>query len=402
MMKSPSLAVVEDLNRDALYKKRVLVRVDFNVPLSETLQVEDDTRIRATLDTINFLLSNNCIVVLMSHLGRPKGNIVEKLRMDPIAHRLGDILQKKIIKLDDCVGDYVRKVVAGLVPGEIALLENLRFHKEEESNDPFFAQQLASLADIYVNDAFGAAHRAHASTTGIATYLPSYAGFLMAREIRSLDQLVENPVRPFVSIIGGAKVSGKIEILERLTEISDKVLIGGGMAYTFIAARGFEVGRSILEPNQMDYVKRLMAKSKKGCKKIIIPVDIHAAYDFSENSKSQNATIENIDKNMMGMDIGENTIVLFKEIIDDAKTIFWNGPLGVFEMSKFACGTNEIAKKIASLKGRVFSVVGGGDSISAINKLGLDNCFSHISTGGGASLEYVAGRKLPGIEVLRK
>ncbi|HOF03857.1 MAG TPA: phosphoglycerate kinase, partial [Atribacterota bacterium] len=236
MMKSPSLAVVEDLNRDALYKKRVLVRVDFNVPLSETLQVEDDTRIRATLDTINFLLSNNCIVVLMSHLGRPKGNIVEKLRMDPIDHRLGDILQKKIIKLDDCVGDYVRKVVAGLVPGEIALLENLRFHKEEESNDPFFAHQLASLADIYVNDAFGAAHRAHASTTGIATYLPSYAGFLMAREIRSLDQLVENPVRPFVSIIGGAKVSGKIEILERLTGISDKVLIGGGMAYTFIAA----------------------------------------------------------------------------------------------------------------------------------------------------------------------
>ena len=401
-MKNQSLAMLENINKYELGNKRVLVRVDFNVPLSESFQVEDDTRIRAALGTIKYLLANNCIIVLMSHLGRPKGKIVEKMRLNPVAHSLENILKRKVTKLNDCVGDYVQKEVAKLAPGDIVLLENLRFHKEEEENEPLFAQKLASLADIYVDDAFGAAHRAHASTTGVANYLPSFAGFLMAREIKALDRLVISPDRPYISIIGGAKISGKIEVLERLTEISDKVLIGGGMAYTFIAAQGFEIGKSIWESNQIDFAKRLMAKSQRSGEKIIIPLDVHEAHDFSANSKSRNVPINEIGAQMSGMDIGEKTIEEFKKIIDNARTIFWNGPLGVFEIPKFARGTNEIAKKIASLSEKVYSVVGGGDSISAINKLGIGPKFSHISTGGGASLEYVAGMKLPGIEVLRK
>lgn len=394
--------MLENINKGELENKRVLVRVDFNVPLSESLQIKDDTRIRAALETIKYLLANGCIIILMSHLGRPKGKIVEKMRLDPVARSLEKILKRKITKLNDCVGDYVQKTVAELTPGDIVLLENLRFYKEEEENEPLFAQQLASLADIYVDDAFGAAHRAHASTTGVANYLPSFAGFLMAREIKALDRLVINPNRPYISIIGGAKISGKIEILERLTEISDKVLIGGGMAYTFIAAQGFEIGKSIWEHSQIDFVKRLMAKSQRSGEKIIIPLDVHEAYDYSADSESHIVSINEIGEQMLGMDIGEKTIGEFKKIIDSARTIFWNGPLGVFEIPKFARGTNEIAKKIASLSGKVYSVVGGGDSISAINELGLGPKFSHISTGGGASLEYVAGRKLPGIEVLRK
>ncbi|MDD3655369.1 MAG: phosphoglycerate kinase [Atribacterota bacterium] len=397
-----SLSLLEDLKREDLEKKRIIVRVDFNVPLSDDSKVEDDTRIRAAVNTIEYLLINNCIVILMSHLGRPNGTIVEKMRLNAVAQSLENILQRKIIKLSDCIGDSVQKNILESVPGDIILLENLRFHKEEENNDPVFAQQLSSLADIYINDAFGSAHRAHASTVGIASYLPAYAGFLMAKEIKSLDKLIINPEKPFVSIIGGAKVSDKIEILDRLVEISDTILIGGGMAYTFIVAQGFKIGKSILEENRIDYVKKLLSKAKESGKKIVIPEDVLVASDFSADSDSYNVSIEKISKNMFGMDIGINTIDLFKKIINNGKTIFWNGPLGVFEIDKFAHGTNEIAKQIASLYGRVFSVIGGGDSIAAINKLSLDKKFSHISTGGGASLEYVAGRKLPGIEVLRK
>lgn len=400
--KYQSLSLLENLKGKEIEKKRVLVRVDFNVPLDEKLNVKDDTRIRASLDTIKYLLSNNCIVILMSHLGRPKGHVEEKLRMDPVALSLENILQRRVIKLDDCIGEYVQEIIFKLNPGEIVLLENLRFHQGEEDNDPLFSQQLASLADIYVDDAFGAAHRAHASTAGIASYLPAYAGFLMAQEIKSLNRLMFHSDRPFISIIGGAKVSSKIEILDRLTEISDGVLIGGGMAYTFIAAQGFEIGKSIYEEDQIKFCKELMEKAKIMEKIFLIPEDVNIAFEFTQDSDSFNVSKEKIEKNMIGMDIGNRTIESFKKIISNSKKIFWNGPLGVFEIDKFAKGTNEIARQIASLHGKVFSVVGGGDSIAAINKLGLINKFSHISTGGGASLEYVAGRNLPGIEVLKK
>lgn len=402
MIKKQTLSLLEDLKREDLQNKRVAVRVDFNVPLSEDLQVTDDTRIKASLPTIKHLLDNQCIVILMSHLGRPKGNVVEKMRLDPVAKCLENILHRKVLKLNECIGDQVQKEIAKLKPGSIILLENLRFHKEEENNDPFFAKQLASLADIFVNDAFGTAHRAHASTAGIASYLPAYAGYLIAKEINALDKLLYNAEKPFISIIGGAKVSDKIEILDRLAEISDAILVGGGMAYTFIAAQGYEVGKSILENNQIGYVKELFHKAKDKGKEIVIPEDVHVADNFSANAKSYNVSVDKIAQNMYGMDIGVNTINLFKKMINKARTIFWNGPLGVFEIDKFACGTYEIAKHIASLYGNTFSVVGGGDSVAAINKLGLEDKFSHISTGGGASLEYVAGRKLPGIEVLKK
>lgn len=402
MERGQTISLLEDLKGVALENKRVLVRVDFNVPLGIDLQVKDDTRIKAALDTINYLLSYNCIIILMSHLGRPGGKIIEELRLDPVAKSLEAILQRKIIKLNDCVGDLVQKTILELKPRDIVLLENLRFYKEEENNDPVFARKLASLADIYVNDAFGAAHRAHASTVGVASYLPSYAGYLMAREIKALDRLILNPEKPFVSIIGGAKVSDKIEVLDRLIEISDKLLIGGGMAYTFLAAQGYEVGKSILEKDYLDYVKKLINKANNYQKEIVIPEDVHVAKEFSADSESFNISVDKIEEDTIGMDIGEKTIERFKKIIEKAKTIFWNGPMGVFEIDKFARGTNEIAQTIANLSGKVFSVVGGGDSISAVNKLGLSNKFSHVSTGGGASLEYIAGKKLPGIEVLIK
>lgn len=400
--KKHSLSLLRDLSKNEIKKKRVLVRVDFNVPLNEDLLVTDDTRIKAALQTIQYLVSNDCIVILMSHLGRPKGKVIEKLRLDPIANRLEQIINKKVIKLNDCIGEKIQQTISNLLPGDIVLLENLRFHMGEEDNDPLFAKQLSSLADIFVNDAFGAAHRSHASTVGIASYLPAYAGFLMENELESLDKLLSNPDRPFISIIGGAKVSSKIEILDKLTEISDKVLIGGGMAYTFLAAQGFEIGKSIFEENQIGFVTKLMNKAKSIGKEIIIPKDIHVAVNYDDNSQSLIVPVDKIEKNMAGMDIGNETIIQFKEAIKSSKKIFWNGPLGVIEIDKFAYGTNEIASQIASLYGTIFSVVGGGDSIAAINKLGLYQKFSHISTGGGASLEYVAGRKLPGIEILRK
>ncbi len=401
MTKYLSLSYLEDLKKEELENKRVLVRVDFNVPLDDDLQVTDDTRIIAALDTIRYLLSHKCAIILMSHLGRPEGGIVDKMRLTPVSAYLEKLLQKRVIKLDDCIGDQVQKTVSKLEPGEIILLENLRFHKEEKKNDPVFAKELASLADIYVNDAFGAAHRAHASTTGVAAYLPSYAGFLMAKEIKSLDKLLSEPERPFVSIIGGAKVSDKIEVLEKLVKISDVLLIGGGMAYTFLAAQGYEVGQSILEKDFIDYVNKITDEAKKRNKEVVIPLDTLVARKFKADAESFNVPVDKIDPDMIGMDIGKETIELFKHKIENARTIFWNGPLGVFEMEKFAQGTNQIASKIVSLGKHTFSVVGGGDSIAAINKIGLADKISHISTGGGASLEYLGGKKLPGLEALR-
>lgn len=397
-----SISYLREQKKENLKNKKVLVRVDFNVPLDENLQVSDDTRIIKALDTIKYLLSAECTLILMSHLGRPKGKVVDKMRMDPVGKYLGNLLKKEVIKLNDCIGDNVSSAVLGSKPGDIILLENLRFHEEEEKNDSNFAQKLASIADIYVNDAFGAAHRAHASTAGITKYLASFAGFLMEKEIKSLNKLLTNPEKPFVAIIGGAKVSGKIEVLGRLVKVCDVLLIGGGMAYTFLAARGYNVGKSILEKDLIDYVKRINKEAEEQNTDIVIPIDSIMAREFKEDAESFNLPSDKIESDMIGMDIGESTVELFKQKIENAKTIFWNGPLGVFEMEKFSKGTNQIAKKIASLGNNVFSVIGGGDSIAAINKIGLSDKISHISTGGGASLEYLGGKDLPGLEALKK
>ncbi len=402
MSRYQSLSYLEDLEKEELKNKRVLVRVDFNVPLDDDLRVTDDTRIIAALDTIKYLISNDCSIILMSHLGRPKGKVVDKMRLNSVAKHLEGLLQKEVIKLGDCIGEEVQRKVLGLKSGEIILLENLRFHQEEKKNDPIFAKQLASLADFYVNNAFGAAHRAHASTTGIADYLPSYAGFLMAKELKSLNKLLLDPERPFISIIGGAKVSDKIEVLEKLIEICDILLIGGGMAYTFLFAQGYEVGKSILEEEFIGSVEKIIKEAKQRNIEMILPEDIIVAKEFKEDAESFNVPIGNIEENMIGMGIGNSTTKLFEQKIETARTIFWNGPLGVFEMKQFAKNTNQIAAKIASLGNRVFSVVGGGDSIAAINQLNLKDKISHISTGGGASLEYISGKKLPGLEALKK
>ena len=397
-----SLSYLKELKKENLKNKKVMVRVDFNVPLDENLKVSDDTRIIKALDTLKFLLSSDCTLILMSHLGRPKGKVVDKMRLNPVGEYLAKLLNRKVVTLDDCVGDEVKNAVSTSKPGDIFLLENLRFHEEEEKNDINFAKKLASIADIYVNDAFGAAHRAHASTVGVTRYLPSYAGFLMEKEVLSLSKLLTSPEKPFVSIIGGAKVSGKIEILERLVKVCDVLLIGGGMAYTFLSARGYNVGRSILEKDLIDYVKKIEKEAKKENTEIVVPVDSIVTKEFKEDAKFLDLPIDKIESDMIGMDIGESTVKIFEQKIDNAKTIFWNGPLGVFEMERFSRGTNQIAKKIANLGNSVFSVVGGGDSIAAINKIGLADRISHISTGGGASLEYLGGKILPGLVALEK
>ena len=397
-----SLSYLKELKKENLKNKKVMVRVDFNVPLDENLLVSDDTRIIKALDTIKFLLSSDCTLILMSHLGRPKGKVVDKMRLKPVGEYLATLLNRKVVTLDDCVGDEVKNAVSTSKPGDIFLLENLRFHEEEEKNDINFAKKIASIADIYVNDAFGAAHRAHASTVGVTRYLPSYAGFLMEKEVLFLSKLLTSPEKPFVSIIGGAKVSGKIEILERLVKVCDVLLIGGGMAYTFLSARGYNVGRSILEKDLIDYVKKIEKEAKKENTEIVVPVDSIVTKEFKEDAKFLDLPIDKIESDMIGMDIGESTVKIFEQKIDNAKTIFWNGPLGVFEMERFSRGTNQIAKKIANLGNSVFSVVGGGDSIAAINKIGLADRISHISTGGGASLEYLGGKILPGLVALEK
>ena len=402
MAQYQSIAYLKTLDKEQLKNKKVIVRVDFNVPLDNELQIRDDTRIKAAMETIKYLRSAGSRILLMSHLGRPKGKIVDEMRLNPVAIRLGELLQDKIMKLDDCIGSEVEASITKLKPGQIALLENLRFYPEEKKNDKQFAQKIASLCDVYVNDAFGAAHRAHASTAGIAEYLPAYAGFLMAKEIEVLGGLLEKPKRPFVSIIGGAKVSGKIEVLEKLVEICDTLLIGGGMAYTFLAAQGYQVGKSILESNYIDYVNRLMNEAKVKNKNIILPQDIVVTKEFNEDAESKTRLIDQFSEDDMGMDIGQRSIDLFSEKIKQAKTIFWNGPVGVFEMKKFAKGTISIAEKIADLEEDVFSVVGGGDSIAALKQFGLTENISHISTGGGASLEFLSGKTLPGLAVLEK
>ncbi len=392
---------IKDLNKDQLEGKRVLVRVDFNVPLNEELEITDDTRIKAVLPTIKYLVSRKAKVVLMSHLGRPKGKIIEKLRLNPVARRLTELLEQKVKKLDDCIGKEAEEEVAKLQPGEVVLLENLRFHPEEEKNDPKFSKALANLADIFVNDAFGTAHRAHASTVGVARILPSYAGFLMAKEVEVLSNLLENPERPFVVLLGGAKISGKIEIVQNLLNIADKILIAGGMSYTCLAALGYEVGKSLLEEYDLRVVYKMLKEAEEKGNKILLPIDLVVARkEVSEKAVSKLVRVENIPKDGIGVDLGEESLERFKKELKKAKTIFWNGPVGVFEIEKFAKGTNRIARCLADMEDKATTVIGGGDSIAAIDKVGVAEKITHISTGGGASLEFLGGKKLPGIEIL--
>lgn len=377
--------------------KRVLVRVDFNVPLDEARHITDDTRIRAALPTIEHLLNEGAAVILMSHLGRPKG-VDDALRLDPVATRLSELLSRPVKKVDDCVGPEVEAAARELGPGEVLLLENLRFYKEETANDPEFARRLASIADVYVNDAFGAAHRAHASTAGVADYLPAAAGLLLARELDVLGGALENPERPFVAILGGAKVSDKIGVITNLLTKVDALLIGGGMAYTFLKAKGYEVGKSLLDAERIELAKELMAEAEKRGVRLLLPVDVVIADDFSEDASTREVDVDSIPADWEALDIGPKTRQLFAEEVAKAKTIVWNGPMGVFEMAPFAHGTRAVAEALAASKGT--TIIGGGDSAAAVQQFGLAERMTHISTGGGASLEFLEGKVLPGVAAL--
>jgi len=378
--------------------KRVLMRVDFNVPLDKDLKIDDDTRIRAALPTIEYAVKAGARVVLMSHLGRPKGKVEDSMRLDPVAERLSKLLGKPVKKLNDCVGMEVKKGVSRMKDGGVVLLENLRFHVEEEKNVDVFAKRLASLGDIYVNDAFGTLHRAHASTEGVTKFLDvSVAGFLVAKEIEYFDKALLDPPKPFVAILGGAKVSDKIMVIENLLEKVDALLIGGGMAYTFIKAEGKQIGSSKLEADKLDVAASLIEKARKKGVKLILPVD-HLIADKVDAFSNTRVVDEVIPENWMGVDVGPKTVDEFKKELRNAKMIMWNGPLGIFEISKFSRGTEDVARFIAGLKAT--TIIGGGDTASAISKFGLEAMMTHISTGGGASLEYLEGKVLPGIAAL--
>lgn len=389
---------IRDIPEGELKGKKVLVRVDFNVPLDENRNITDDTRIVESLPTIRYLVERGARVILVSHLGRPKGKPKDELRMDPIAKRLEELLGRKVVKVNDCIGEEVKQAVAQLKDGDVLLLENIRFYPEEEANDENFARALAELADIYVNDAFGAAHRAHASTAGVAKFLPAYAGFLMEKELEALGDKLNNPVRPFLAILGGAKVSSKIGVLRKLLEKVDVLLIGGGMSYTFIKAMGYEVGKSLLEESMLEEARQILEAAREKGVRLELPADFVVAPEGKEGVATQVVDWDKIPPDMGGFDIGPKTIEKFGQYIKEAKTIFWNGPLGLFEVDLFARGTVEIAKKVAESGAIV--VVGGGDTVAAIKKAGVEGKITHISTGGGASLEFVEGRPLPGVEVL--
>ena len=378
--------------------KKVLVRVDFNVPLNDKGEITDDTRITASLPTIQYLLEQKAAVILMAHLGRPKGQIKPELSLAPVAKHLGKLLGKKILFAPDCVGEAAQAAASKLKPGHILLLENLRFHKEEEKNDMEFAEKLASLADLYVNDGFGVSHRAHASVEGVTHFLPAAAGFLLEREIQYVGQAVTNPLHPFVAIIGGAKVSDKIGVISNLLDKVDTLLIGGGMANTFLAAQGYKMGKSLVEEDKLDLAKELLAKAKKNKVNMLLPTDLVMAAAFAPDAEHVTEKVKNLNQAYMALDIGAETSKAYAEALADAKMIVWNGPMGVFEMDAFCKGTEAVAKAVA--KSRATSIVGGGDSVAAIEKLGLAKRITHISTGGGASLEYLEGKVLPGVAAL--
>ncbi len=376
--------------------KRVLVRVDFNVPLDKkTNDVADDKRIRETLPTIKYLVERDAKVILCSHLGRPDGKIVDSLRMDKVTERLQQLLNKKVKKLNDCVGHYVKEEISKMKDGDVVILENLRFHPEEEANDENFSKQLAKLAELYVNDAFGTCHRAHASTYGVTKYLKSAAGFLVEKELSIMGKALENPDKPFIGILGGVKISDKIKVIENLLTKVDKLLIGGAMIFTFYKAQGKNVGNSKVENDYMDLAKNLLQN-----KKIILPIDVVIADNFDANANSKIVDIDNIPNYWMGLDIGPKTIENYKEILKNAKTVVWSGPLGVFEFDKFTNGTKEIAKFLSTLKAT--TIVGGGDTAAAVEKFGFADKLTHVSTGGGASLEFLEGKKLPGLQALEE
>lgn len=378
--------------------KKVLVRVDFNVPLNDKGEITDDTRITASLPTIQYLLEQKAAVILMAHLGRPKGQVKPELSLAPVAKHLGKLLGKKILFAPDCVGEAAQAAASKLKPGHILLLENLRFHKEEEKNDMDFAEKLASLADLYVNDGFGVSHRAHASVEGVTHFLPAAAGFLLEKEIQYVGQAVTNPLHPFVAIIGGAKVSDKIGVISNLLDKVDTLLIGGGMANTFLAAQGYKMGKSLVEEDKLDLAKELLAKAKKNKVNMLLPTDLVMAAAFAPDAEHVTEKVKNLNQAYLALDIGAETSKAYAEALADAKMIVWNGPMGVFEMDAFCKGTEAVAKAVA--KSRATSIVGGGDSVAAIEKLGLAKRITHISTGGGASLEYLEGKVLPGVAAL--
>lgn len=374
--------------------KRALVRCDFNVPLDANLNITDDTRIRAALPTIQYLLEHGAIVILCSHLGRPKG-VTEGLRLNPVAKRLSELLGKPVKKLDDCIGPEVEAAIAASKPGDVLLLENLRFYAEEEKNSPEFAQKLAKLADVYVNDAFGTAHRAHASTAGVAAYLPAVAGFLLEKEIQFLGEAIQNPKRPFVAILGGAKISDKIGVIENLLSKADTLLIGGGMANTFLKAKGYHLGDSLVEEGSVQLAGELL---QKGGSRLVLPVDVVIADAFAADAKSKVVSADGVPAGWRVLDIGPKTVELFAKHIASAKTVVWNGPMGVFEFPPFAKGTFAVAKALAD--SGATTIIGGGDSVAAVEQSGLAGRITHISTGGGASLEFLEGKELPGIAAL--
>ncbi len=380
--------------------KKVLVRCDFNVPIdSETGKITDNRRIRAALPTIQYLLDHNAKVILCSHLGRPKGEFNLKYSLKPVAEELSKLLNKDVKLAKDVIGESAKELTTNMKEGNIVLLENVRFHKEEEQNDPEYSKALASMAEIYVNDAFGTAHRAHSSTTGVADYLPAVSGFLIEKELEFLGGALENPKHPFVAILGGAKVSDKIGVIENLLEKVDTLIIGGGMAYTFYKAQGHHIGTSICEEDKLDLAKSILEKAKEKGVKLLLPVDNHVSSEYSNNGEEKIVDSTEIPDGFMGLDIGPKTIEKFEEAVKDAKTVVWNGPLGVCEFDKFATGTKAVATMLSKIDAT--TIIGGGDSAAAIEKLGLADKMTHISTGGGASLEFLEGKTLPGIACLQ-
>lgn len=378
--------------------KKVLVRCDFNVPLDENKNITDNRRIVGALPTIKYLLDNDCKVILCSHLGRPKGQVNKDFSLEPVAKELSKLLGKEVKLANDIIGKSAKELTANMKDGEIVLLENVRFDSREEANDAEFAKELASLAEIYVNDAFGTAHRAHSSTTGVAEFLPAVCGFLMEKEVKMLGDCLDNPQRPFVAILGGAKVSDKIKVIENLLEKVDTIIIGGGMTFTFLKAMGYEVGNSICELDRLDIAKETIEKAKMKGVKLLLPIDTVCGKEFTNDTETVTVDSKQIPEGWQGLDIGPKAIEEYTQELKNAKTVIWNGPLGVFEFEKFAKGTNSIAKVLSELDAT--TIVGGGDSVAAIEKGGFSDKITHISTGGGASLEFLEGKALPGIEAL--